>query len=238
MRISTILTSAGASLLFAVFSLSNAQAQSSQSTQSGGSSNPPTSHSGSYDSSRDNSRADDSRADNSRADNDSSSAANGPGSDDRAANSSLSSQEFVKRATEANLAEIKVSQLASSQAQSAEVKRFAQQMIDDHTKANSELAKVAQNKNLKVPDDTDMTHKASMKMLEHKSGESFDSAYMKQMDKDHQKTIELFQSAASSPKVDRELQALASKLLPKLQQHEQMVTQIESKSPSRSASSR
>ena len=233
MRISTILTSAGASLLFAVFSLSHAQAQSSQSTQSGGSSNPPTSHSGSYDSSRDNSRAD-----NSRADNDSSSAANGPGSDDRAANSSLSSQEFVKRATEANLAEIKVSQLASSQAQSAEVKRFAQQMIDDHTKANSELAKVAQNKNLKVPDDTDMTHKASMKMLEHKSGESFDSAYMKQMDKDHQKTIELFQSAASSPKVDRELQALASKLLPKLQQHEQMVTQIESKSPSRSASSR
>ncbi|MBV8742076.1 MAG: DUF4142 domain-containing protein [Sinobacteraceae bacterium] len=233
MRISTILTSAGASLLVAVFSLSNAQAQSSQSTQSGGSSNPPTSHSGSYDSSRDNSRAD-----NSRADNDSSSAANGPASDDRAANSSLSSQEFVKRATEANLAEIKVSQLASSQAQSAEVKRFAQQMIDDHTKANSELAKVAQNKNLKVPDDTDMTHKASMKMLEHKSGESFDSAYMKQMDKDHQKTIELFQSAASSPKVDRELQALASKLLPKLQQHEQMVTQIESKSPSRSASSR
>ncbi|MBV9913104.1 MAG: DUF4142 domain-containing protein, partial [Sinobacteraceae bacterium] len=59
-----------------------------------------------------------------------------------------------------------------------------------------------------------------------------------QMDKDHQKTIELFQSAASSPKVDRELQALASKLLPKLQQHEQMVSQIESKSPSRSASSR
>jgi putative membrane protein len=74
--------------------------------------------------------------------------------------------------------------------------------------------------------------------LEHKSGDSFDSAYMKQMDKDHQKTIEMFQSAASSTKLDPELKALASKLLPKLQEHANMVAQIEPKTSSRSASSR
>jgi hypothetical protein len=57
-------------------------------------------------------------------------------------------------------------------------------------------------------------------------------------DKDHKKTIELFQAAAASPQVDKDLQALASKLLPKLQEHEQMVSQVESKLPSRSASGR
>jgi predicted outer membrane protein len=153
------------------------------------------------------------------------------------ADTSLDSQSFVKRAAQSNLAEIKVSQLAQSQAHSPAVKQFAQKMIDDHTKANSELAQLAQTKNLKVPDDTDLMHKASMKMLQSKSDESFDTAYMKQMDKDHKKTIELFQSAAASPKVDKELQAFASKVLPKLQDHEHQVAQVQSNVPSRSASS-
>ncbi|MFL6606311.1 MAG: DUF4142 domain-containing protein [Steroidobacteraceae bacterium] len=154
------------------------------------------------------------------------------------ADRSLDSEDFVKRAAQSNFAEIKVSQLAESKAQSPDVKKFAKQMIDDHTSANSELAQVAKTKNLKVPVDTDMMHKAAMKMLQTKSRESFDSAYMKQMDKDHEKTIELFQSAAASPKVDKDLQALASKLLPKLQEHEHLVTQLESKMPTKSASSR
>lgn len=155
-----------------------------------------------------------------------------------ASNSSLDSKEFVKLATQSNLAEIKTSQLAQSQAQSDEVKRFAQRMIDDHTKANAQLAQLAKTKNLEVPDDTDMMHKASMKMLQAKSGASFDTAYMKQMNKDHQKTIKLFETASSAPKVDKDLQALAAKLLPTLQDHEQMVGQTQSSLPSRSASSR
>jgi putative membrane protein len=148
----------------------------------------------------------------------------------------MSSQDFVKHAAQANLAEIKVSQLALEKAQSPDVKQFAQKMIDDHTKASSELAQLAMSKNLKVPDDTDMMHKASMKMLQAKSGDSFDSAYMEQMNKDQQKVIDMFQSASTSHKVDKDLQAFASKTLPKLQQHHQLVAQVESKMPSMSAS--
>jgi putative membrane protein len=145
------------------------------------------------------------------------------------------SEQFVKLAAQSNLAEIKVSQLAESKAQSAEVKKFAQQMIADHTKANAELTRIAMGKSVKVPDDTDMMHKASMKLLQTKSGASFDSAYMEQMDKDHQKAIELFQSASASPKVDKELQAFATKTLPKLQQHHHLVAQVDAKQSSSSA---
>lgn len=147
----------------------------------------------------------------------------------------LTSQDFVTRAAEGNFAEIKVSQLAESKAHSQEVKDFAKRMIDDHSKANSELAQIAKTKDLKVPLDADMMHKASMQMLKLKSGESFDKAYMEQMDKDHQKTIELFQSASTSPQVDKDLQAFASKMLPKLQQHHERVAQVESAMPSKSA---
>jgi putative membrane protein len=160
-------------------------------------------------------------------------------SDERSSSSGhekLSSKEFVKRAAQANLAEIKVSELAQSKAQSADVKQFAQQMITDHTKASAELSKIATAKGIKVPDDTDMMHKASMKMLQGKSGESFDKSYMEHMDKDHQKAIELFQSAASSADVDPELKAFASKTLPKLQEHHHLVAQVEAKQPSASAS--
>jgi len=175
-----------------------------------------------------------------RAGTDSSADANtrtGSGSEQgsRSGRDTPTSEDFVKRAAQSNLAEIKVSELAQSKAQSPEVKKFAQQMITDHTQANAELSRIAMGKNVKVPDDTDMMHKASMKMLQGKSGASFDSAYMEQMDKDHQKAIELFQSASASPKVDKDLQAFASRTLPKLQQHHHLVAQVDAKKSSSSA---
>src|SRR5689334_8383477 len=82
---------------------------------------------------------------------------------DKDSNSNIDSKQFVTKAAQGNLAEIKTSQLALEKAQSPEVKSFAQRMIDDHQKASSELESIAQAKNLKVPDDTDMMHKAAMK---------------------------------------------------------------------------
>jgi len=230
MRDSTTLAIAAATLL-----LASAWSSDAQAAQTGGSAQNPTPPS------RQGTPMSGTGADTTREDGgmagSSSRTDHEMGSDSGKSSASLDSQEFVKRAAQSNIAEIKVSELAQTKAQSPQVKQFAQQMIDDHTKANSELAQLAKTKNLKVPDDTDMMHKAAMKMLQGKSGESFDAAYMKQMNKDHQKAVELFQSAATASKVDTDLQALASKLLPKLQEHEHMVTQVEAKMPSRSASS-
>jgi putative membrane protein len=224
MRHSTILATAVGALFISAPWVSIAQAQTTGSAHSGGSTSQQSARTGTSSTGADTSSGTGTGADSSRSE----------GGADR----SLDSKDFVKRAAQSNFAEIKVSQLAQSKAQSPEVKQFAQQMIDDHTQANSELAQLAKTKNLKVPDDADMMHKAALKMLQAKSGESFDTAYMKQMNKDHQKTIELFQAASTAPQVDKDLQAFASKVLPKLQQHEHLVTQVESKLPSRSASSR
>jgi predicted outer membrane protein len=59
---------------------------------------------------------------------------------------------------------------------------------------------------------------------------------MEQRDNDPQTAVELFQSAANSSELDPELKAFASKMLPKLQEHHQMVAQVEQKMPTKAAS--
>ena len=58
------------------------------------------------------------------------------------------------------IAEIESSKLALQKSTSAEVRKFAQVMINDHTAANAELTAIARTKKLKVDDDATMTAKA------------------------------------------------------------------------------
>lgn len=51
-------------------------------------------------------------------------------------------QQFVRKAATGGLAEVQLGQMALQRAASPEVKQFAQQMVDDHTKANNELRQI------------------------------------------------------------------------------------------------
>src|ERR1700730_8279725 len=61
-------------------------------------------------------------------------------SDDRP---TVSDQDFVRMASSDGLAEIDLGRMAMEQATNPEIKRFAQRVIDDHTKANQELNRTA-----------------------------------------------------------------------------------------------
>jgi putative membrane protein len=58
---------------------------------------------------------------------------------------------FVKKAAEAGMAEVEMGHVALKQASNEEVKQFAQRMIDDHSKANTELMQLAQSKGITLP---------------------------------------------------------------------------------------
>ncbi|MDP2274995.1 MAG: DUF4142 domain-containing protein [Archangium sp.] len=58
---------------------------------------------------------------------------------------------FVQEAALSSANEIKISQLAVSQSTNPSVKEFAQQMIDDHTKAFDSLKEIATNKGIMLP---------------------------------------------------------------------------------------
>ncbi len=63
---------------------------------------------------------------------------------------------FVQDAFVIGQSEIKLSQLAVNQSTNPAVKELAQQMIDDHTKANDALKELAQRKDFMLPFDTSM----------------------------------------------------------------------------------
>ncbi|RYZ92929.1 MAG: DUF4142 domain-containing protein [Moraxellaceae bacterium] len=62
----------------------------------------------------------------------------------------IDADDFVEEATAAGVAEIETGKLALKKSTAADVKAFAQKLIDDHTAANKALAVIAQEKKLKI----------------------------------------------------------------------------------------
>ena len=58
---------------------------------------------------------------------------------------------FMNDAGPGGVAEVELGRLAVERAGSAEVKKFAQQMIEDHSKAGEKLEKLAQQKKVTLP---------------------------------------------------------------------------------------
>jgi putative membrane protein len=133
-------------------------------------------------------------------------------------------RQFIMEAAHGGLAEVELGRMASTKAQSPQVKQFAQKMIDDHGKANQELKTLAQNKSVTIPTELDAKHKATKDRLEKLSGAEFDRAYMQEMVADHQKTVSDFRKQSQSGQ-DPDVKAWAAKSLPILEQHYQMAQQ-------------
>lgn len=128
----------------------------------------------------------------------------------------------------ANMAEVETGKLALSKSQNADVKTFAQQMIDDHGKALTEVQALAQQKGVTLPTELDAKHKAISAKLEKLSGEAFDREYMKTVGvTDHKQTHSKLEKGAKSAK-DPDVKALAAKLMPTVEQHLKAAQQMSS----------
>lgn len=133
-------------------------------------------------------------------------------------------RQFIMDAAYGGLAEVELGRMASTKAQSPQVKQFGQKMVDDHGKANQELKTLAQNKAVTLPTELDAKHKATKDRLEKLSGAEFDRAYMQEMVADHRKTVSDFRKQSQSGQ-DPDVKAWAAKSLPTLEQHHQMAQQ-------------
>ena len=120
---------------------------------------------------------------------------------------------------QANLAEVATGKIALEKSQNAEVKSFAQMMIDDHTKALADTKTLATAKGVDLPDGPDMLHKAAALKLRALSGDTFDASYVKQSGvADHVATEKLLKKTQTGAK-DGDLKALATQMLPVVQGH-------------------
>jgi putative membrane protein len=127
-------------------------------------------------------------------------------------------RKFMEKAAQGGMAEVQLGKLAAEKASSDQVKKFAQQMVDDHSKANEQLKQIATTKGVNLPTEPDRSHQREMERLSKLSGADFDREYMKHMVSDHKKDVSEFKSEAGKAK-DADLKQFAASTLPTLEQH-------------------
>ncbi len=133
---------------------------------------------------------------------------------------------ILKDMAGADMAEVQAGKAASSKASSDDVKKFAQQMQDDHGKNLSEVQSLAQQKSVDLPSSPPKKDQRAMSKVDKLSGAQFDKAYMDEMVKDHQKDLKDLQKAAAKAK-DAGIKSEAQKTAQVVQQHLQMAQQID-----------
>jgi putative membrane protein len=138
---------------------------------------------------------------------------------------------FVNMAARDGEAEVILGKLAADKASSEDVKKFGQQMVDDHTKANEELKSIAKSKNIDLEkaqaNGTKKGERISQK-LSKLEGAEFDKGYVGIMLKEHESAVKQFEGQSKDGQ-DEDLKAFAAKTLPTLQHHLEMVKELQSK---------
>ncbi len=137
-------------------------------------------------------------------------------------------REFLVKAASGGLMEVELGKMAQTQGASAEVKKFGQQMVTDHSKANEELKTIAANKNITVPSTPGEDAQEHINELKEKRGADFDKAYMNLMVDDHQEDVNAYEKEANSGD-DADIKAFAAKIVPTLKQHLDMAKTLKDK---------
>jgi putative membrane protein len=138
----------------------------------------------------------------------------------------ISTASYVPRAQTGSAFEIESSKIAVQRAQKKEVKEFAQQMVDDHSRAAAKFAAAVQQSGMKANPaalDTDSLNK--LEVLRSASMSAFDRTYVTMQVEAHEKSLSLHQGYAQGGD-KMPLKAAAQETVPMIQHHLQDIRSI------------
>lgn len=130
----------------------------------------------------------------------------------------VDASKFAVEAADGGLLEVQLGTLALTKAASPQVKKFAQMMVDDHTKANNELKALAGKKNITLPSVMSEDCQKKYYDIDQKRGTEFDKDYMDLMVKDHKDDIDEFEKAAEKSE-DPDIKSWAAGTVATLRHH-------------------
>jgi len=135
----------------------------------------------------------------------------------------MTPNDFISKNITDNAMEMQLIKMGRDKGTSASVKKAAAQMMKDHTQMASDLKTLAAKKQVTVPAaSTDMSGMSSMSGA---SGKEFDQAWASEMLTMHDAKISELQNVLSQTQ-DADIKALASKALPKIKMHRDMLSKI------------
>lgn len=132
---------------------------------------------------------------------------------------SAATRDFVEKVAISDMFEIQSNKLALDKSNDDAIQKFAQTMIDDHTKTSNELKAMTKDmQGLTLPTELDNQHRQKLQQLQSADGRQFHQVYRTQQVEAHQTAIRLFDSYAKNGDA-AELKSWAQKTLPVLKQH-------------------
>lgn len=141
-----------------------------------------------------------------------------PETDTAAAISIMDTTSFPNAAASSNMFELMSSQEVQSRGVNPEVRKFAEQMITDHTQTANELKRIAASNGIPLPEAMSPRHQRMLEQLRNAKGKNFDEAYMDAQVLAHREAVTLFERASKN-EVNPDLKAFAAKTLPTLKMH-------------------
>jgi putative membrane protein len=135
----------------------------------------------------------------------------------------------------ANLKEIEAGKIAAAKASSTEVRAYADQLIKDHTSADQMVTATAQKIGARLRDSTAQRQKVANgtpveKKLSSANGAQFDRVFLEQTSADHKKLMSELKQARDDAS-DDDIEALIDKIMPILQQHQDLAEILMKKEP-------
>jgi len=143
---------------------------------------------------------------------------------------------YAEGAAMGDMFEIESSRVALDRSKSEDVKRFAQEMIDTHTKTSDELKSTLVRIGLIIEPPTmlDTLHQGLLDELKSTNAQELDVRYIAQQKNAHNEALTLHKSYASNGDM-ADLKALASATVPKIEKHIEMITDIDNTHRARNA---
>lgn len=132
---------------------------------------------------------------------------------------------FVQLTAIGGRAEVEAGKTAENKAQSGSVKEFARRMVQDHGKAEDKLASLANEADIRMPDELDEAHKSMQGGLQQAHDGDFDLAYIRGQIEEHQKAVQLLEWEINSGQY-ADLQRLAVQILPTVLAHLEMAQRL------------
>lgn len=129
---------------------------------------------------------------------------------------SAKDKSFMMSAAKGGMMEVEAGKVAAQNGQNADVKKFGNRMVTDHSKANNELMALAKEEGVSLP--------GAKSPPKWKS----DKDYMDMMVKDHEKDLSEFQAEAQNG-TDADLKKFADKTSKIIAKHLQMAKDIDGK---------
>lgn len=126
--------------------------------------------------------------------------------------------QFLVNASEINLEQIELGQLAQQKGNSTHVRELGEIMENAHTKSQKDLKALAKSKNVTIPNKLTNDARDAYKNLNEKTGDDFDEAYTNRMISDHNKAISTFE-IASKDSNDNDIRNWALASLPEMRKH-------------------